>query len=237
MKTLLVGDLGRIDYLAALELQEKLVELRRAGRIIDSLMLLEHPHVFTIGRGGNREHALFCEDTPLYRTSRGGDVTYHGPGQLVVYPILDLRSKLRRAVHGYLQRLERVTIATLENFRISAFRKPPWTGVWLGNKKIASIGIAVRRGVTFHGVALNVCPDLSYFERIVPCGLSWAEITSMEQELRREVPIETVREEFVRQFARRFGYSELKELCPEDIPIGSRSAPPAARTICASSEF
>lgn len=237
MKKLLVKDLGRMDYLAALALQEKLVELRRAGEVLDSLLLLEHPHIFTIGRGGKREHALLCGDIPLYRTSRGGDITYHGPGQLVVYPIIDLRSKLRRAVHSYLRRLERVTNATLKTFGISGSRKPPWTGIWLGQRKIASIGIAVRRGVTFHGVALNVCPDLSYFEKIIPCGLSWAEITSMEKELEQEVPIETVRDEFVRQFARHFGYSEMKELCLEDIPIGSRSDPPATRTICASSEF
>jgi lipoate-protein ligase B len=237
MKKLLVKDLGRMDYLAALALQEKLVELRRAGEVPDTLMLLEHPDVFTIGRGGKREHALLCGDTPLYRTSRGGDITYHGPGQLIAYPIIDLRSKLRRAVHSYLRRLERVMIATLQTFGISASRKPPWTGIWLGQRKIASIGIAVRRGVTFHGVALNLSPDLSYFQKIVPCGLSWAETTSMEKELEREVSIETVRDEFLRQFARHFGYSELKELCLEDIPIGSRSDPLATRATCASSEF
>jgi lipoate-protein ligase B len=237
MKTLQVGDLGRMDYLAALALQEKLVELRRAGEVFDGLMMLEHPQVFTIGRGGKPEHALSCGDIPLYRTSRGGDVTYHGPGQLVVYPIIDLRSKLRRAVHGYLRCLERVTIATLKTFAISASRKPPWTGIWIEQRKIASIGIAVRRGVTFHGVALNVSPDLSCFKRIVPCGLSWAEITSMEKELEREVPIQTVKEEFVRQFARGFDFSEVKELCLDDIPIGSRSVPPGTRATCASSGF
>lgn len=237
METLLVKDLGTMEYLAALALQEKLVELRQAGTIRDALLLVEHPHVFTLGRAGKEEHLLLPEDVPLHRTGRGGDLTYHGPGQLVAYPILDLRSKLRRAVHLYLERLERVTIATLAAFGVCASRKPPWTGIWLGQKKIASIGIAVRRGVTYHGVALNVRPDLDYFKRIIPCGLSWAEITSMEKEIGRTTPMEMVKDEFVRQFARRFGYLQSKELCLEDIPIGSKSGRPATPTISASSEF
>ena len=110
-------------------------------------------------------------------------MTYHGPGQLVVYPLIDLRSKLRRDVHRYLRNLEMSAIRTLKDFGLEGIRRPPYTGIWVDNRKIAAIGIAVRRCITFHGVALNVNTDLSYFNRIIPCGLSWADVTSMAREL------------------------------------------------------
>ena len=127
--------------------------------------------------------SLLPATVPVHRTSRGGDVTYHGPGQLVVYPIVDLRSRLRKDVHRYLHNLEQTTIQTLAEFDLQAGRKPPFTGIWIGNRKIAAIGVAVRRGITLHGLALNVNTDLSFFQRIIPCGLAWAEVTSMEREL------------------------------------------------------
>ena len=171
MSALLYKDLGQIDYWAALELQQKLVETKQRQLLPDILLVLEHPHVYTIGRGGNASNVLSVQDVPLYRTNRGGDVTYHGPGQMVVYPIVDLRSKLRRAVHHYLINLELTIIGTLQDFGLLGIRRPPYTGIWIDDKKIAAIGIAVRRSIAFHGLALNVNTDLSYFNRIIPCGL------------------------------------------------------------------
>ena len=176
---LLYKNLGSMDYLAALALQEKLVELKQREPSADILLLVEHPHVYTLGRGGDEANVLSAREIPVHRTSRGGDVTYHGPGQLVVYPIVDLRSKLRKDVHRYVRNLELSAIGTLRDFGIEAARRPPYTGIWIDDRKIAAIGVAVRRCITFHGLALNVNTDLSYFERIIPCGLTWAEGTSM----------------------------------------------------------
>ena len=237
MRTLLFKDLGRTEYPKALALQERLVAQKHEHKLPDILLLVEHPHVFTLGRGGKEKHLLHGGEIPFYRTSRGGDITYHGPGQMVAYPVLDLRSTLRRDVHVFLRRLERTIILTLKAFDISARRNPPWTGVWIGERKIASIGIAVRRGVSYHGLALNVTPDLSYFKRIIPCGLPWAEITSMERELGRGISLAWVKEEFIDHFVRQFGYKELKELCPEDIQIVSKSGPQVVPTTSASSGF
>jgi lipoyl(octanoyl) transferase len=203
-------DLGRIEYLAALEIQEKLVALKQREPSADILLFVEHPHVYTLGRGSDESNVLAPQDVPVYRTSRGGDVTYHGPGQVVVYPIVDLRSKLRKDVHRYVNHLELSAIRTLEDFGLEAIRRPPFTGIWISDRKIGAIGVAVRRCVTFHGLALNVNTDLSYFDRIVPCGLPWAEVTSMAKELSAEQSIERVRESFLRHFAEVFGYTEVK---------------------------
>ena len=233
MQTLFLTDLGRMDYLAALSLQERLLELKQRQNLADILLLVEHPHVFTLGRSGNEANVISPGDIPVLRSSRGGDVTYHGPGQLVAYPILDLNSTLRKDVHRYLRNLELATIETLASFGLVAERKPPWTGVWVENRKIAAIGVAVRKRITYHGMALNVNPDLSYFHRIVPCGLDWAEVTSIQKELGREVSPEEVKREFVRNFVARFGFEEVRELCLEDIQIGLKLNRRAAPTISA----
>jgi len=211
MSELLYKDLGQVDYLEALRVQEQLVELKQQEPFPDALLFVEHPHVYTLGRGGNVANVLAPEDVPVLRTSRGGDVTYHGPGQLVVYPIIDLRSKLRKDVHRYLRNLEISAIQTLADFGLAAVRKPPYTGIWIDNRKIAAIGVAVRRSITFHGLALNVNTDLSYFDRIVPCGLAWADVTSIARELGKEQSVEHVKESFVNHFAELFGYSDFKE--------------------------
>ena len=150
-------------------------------------------------------------DVPVCRTSRGGDVTYHGPGQLVVYPIVDLRSKLRKDVHRYLRNLEMTVIRTLESFGLRAKRRPPFTGIWIEDKKIAAIGVAVRRAITFHGLALNVNTDLAYFKRIIPCGLPWADVTSMANELGAEQNLFAVKKRFREHFAEVFGYRDVIE--------------------------
>jgi len=211
MTTLLYKDLGRVDYLAAEELQEKLLAVKQRRPSPDILLFVEHPHVYTLGRAGKEANVLAPQEVPVFRTSRGGDVTYHGPGQLVVYPLVDLRSKQRRDVHRYLRNLEMTAIRTLNDFGLEATRRPPYTGIWIGDKKIAAIGVAVRRGITFHGLALNVNTDLSYFRRIIPCGLTWADVTSMARELNAEQDLCTVREYVLRHFATEFDYTEIKE--------------------------
>jgi lipoate-protein ligase B len=237
MGALIYQDLGTLDYQAALSLQENLVEAKHREGFPDILLFVEHPHVITLGRGGKEANIVDAAEVPVIRSSRGGDVTYHGPGQMVVYPIIDLKSKLRKDVHRYLRYLEESAIRTLDTFGILAERKPPWTGIWIGNRKIAAIGVAVRRGITYHGLALNVSVDLNQFRRIVPCGLGWSDVTSMEKELGRKVSLEEVKKVFLRRFARRFGYSGTRELCQEDIPTGLRSSLPAAPITSGSSGF
>ncbi len=204
-------NLGRMDYRAALEVQERLVESKQRESAADILLFVEHPHVYTLGRGGDDSNILTPQEVPVIRTSRGGDVTYHGPGQLVVYPIIDLRSKLRKDVHRYVRNLELSAIRTLEDFDLTATRRPPYTGIWIGDKKIAAIGVAVRRCITFHGLALNVNPDLIYFKRIIPCGLAWADVTSMAKELSSEPNFAGVRERFLHNFVDVFGYSHVEK--------------------------
>lgn len=210
MAELLYKDLGRMDYPAALALQERILGLKQQGALADVILCVEHSPVYTLGRGGKASNVLAPKEVPVIRTSRGGDVTYHGPGQMVVYPIIDLRSKLRKAVHHYLRDLEMSAIGTLKDFHLEGSRHPPYTGIWIGSRKIAAIGIAVRRGITFHGLALNVNPNLSYFNRIVPCGLAWADVTSMASELGAELSVEQVRTRFLAHFVDVFGYTGVK---------------------------
>ena len=210
MSSLHFNDLGVIDYPTASALQKRLVESRQRGTTTDILLFVEHPHVYTLGRSGKEANVLAPQDVPVYRASRGGDVTYHGPGQLVAYPIIDLRSKLRKSVHRYLIKLESTAIKTLADYGLEGTRRPPYTGIWIEDRKIAAIGIAVHRGITFHGLALNVNPDLTFFERIVPCGLNWAGVTSMTEMLGAEQSTQRVRDSFLRNFAEIFGYTDIK---------------------------
>jgi lipoate-protein ligase B len=212
MAKLCYKDLGRTDYLAALAFQERILERKQREASADVLLFVEHPHVYTLGRSGHDGNVLAAREVPVIRTSRGGDVTYHGPGQLVVYPIIDLRSKLRKEVHRYLYNLEMSAICTLEDFGLDGMRRPPYTGIWIDDRKIAAIGIAVRRGITFHGLALNVNTDLSYFKRIVPCGLNWAEVTSMASELAAEQNQIKVQNRFLHHFTELFGYSDTRNI-------------------------
>jgi lipoate-protein ligase B len=207
---LLYQDLGSTDYLTALALQEQFVVAKQQNSSPDMLLFVEHPHVYTLGRGGNEANVLAPDDVPVIWTSRGGDVTYHGPGQLVVYPIVDLRSRLRKDVHRYVRNLELAAIHTLQDFGLSGTRRPPFTGIWIGDKKIAAIGVAVRRCITFHGLALNVNTDLTYFKRIVACGLTWADVTSMARELCADQNLAAVRDRFLENFAEVFGYCDIK---------------------------
>ena len=183
MRKCWLRELGRTDYGAALELQRQLIARRQQGLIPDQLLLLEHPHVITMGRNGHAGNLLASAEVlsragiAFYPTDRGGDVTYHGPGQLVGYPILDLR-EWQRDVGAYVRGVEQTIIDTLADYGISAGRIPKLTGVWVDDCKIAAIGVHIGRWVTSHGFALNVSTDLSYFQYIVPCGLT-KPVTSM----------------------------------------------------------
>lgn len=185
-----VKELGMIAYPEAFLMQERAVsKLLEGGE--ETLLLLEHHPVYTIGSGGKLANLLDPE-LEAVRVNRGGDVTYHGPGQLVGYPILDL-SRRGRDLHRYLRFLEDFLIGVCRGFGIDAFATPGRTGVWTAQGKIASIGVGVRRWVSMHGFCLNVAPDLSPFERINPCGMAGCRITSLSMELGREVPVDQVR--------------------------------------------
>ena len=184
MRPLEVVHAGTVAYREALDWQRGLAEDRIAGRLDhDVLLLLEHPPVVTLGRTSHAEHVLRPADVEVVEVERGGDVTFHGPGQLVGYPILNLRN-YKEDLHWYLRTLEQALIEGLDLLGIPAERNPGYTGVWTRGRKIASIGIHVKQWVTWHGFALNVTTDLSHFERIVPCGIPNVVMTSVERETR-----------------------------------------------------
>jgi lipoyl(octanoyl) transferase len=241
--------LGRVAYRAGLELQARLIELRKSGAIGDVLVMLEHEPVLTLGRAmgrkdGGREHVLLTEEAlrgrgvEVVETNRGGDVTYHGPGQLVGYPIFDLRGPLRAGGKrlgpvDFVRQMEEALIRTVADYGVVALRVPGRTGVWtqpnaiIAEKKIAAIGIHVSAGVTSHGFALNVTTDLKDFEWIVPCGINDRAVTSLEMESRSPNPetdltLQTAAERVARQFGRVFNaqvlwVESLDELAPVDI--------------------
>ena len=197
-RTLVGRWLGRVPYAAGVDLQAEAVRRRREGEIPDTLFLLEHPHVITLGTGSSEAHVLAGPDErarrgiELYETGRGGDVTYHGPGQLVGYPILDLKPD-RKDLHRYLRDLEGALIRALAHWGVDAWREPGLTGVWTGAGKIAAIGVRVSSGwITSHGFALNVGTDLSYFETIVPCGIRDRAVTTLSDRLGRAVDLREV---------------------------------------------
>jgi len=211
-----VRRLGTVPYREALQLQRTLVEDRRAGRIPDTLLLLEHPHVLTLGvRGdGGRSHILATADAlsahgiEVYETGRGGDITYHGPGQLVGYPIVDLKPD-RCDVHRYVRDLEEVLIRTAADYGVSAGRITGLTGVWVGNEKLAAIGVRIARWITSHGFALNVSTDLDYFSMIVPCGIADRGVTSLARVLKRTVELREAADRVSKHFSKVFSAQEL----------------------------
>jgi len=191
-------------------MQHNLLGLRQRGQIEDLLLYTEHDHVYTIGKGGDDNHLLASEDeltkdgTEVFHIDRGGDITYHGPGQVVGYPIIDLNQH-SPDIHAYLRQLEEVLIAALRTYGIQGTREEGLTGVWTGGEKIAAIGVKVSRWVTMHGFALNVNTDLRKFARIIPCGIFHKGVTSMKQFLGREIPPEEVEGRLTESFASVFG--------------------------------
>ncbi|MGH8014304.1 MAG: lipoyl(octanoyl) transferase LipB [Candidatus Binataceae bacterium] len=216
VRRLNVTRLGVVDYEAALKLQEAIVEARSRDQIADTLLILEHPHVFTLGRGADERFLLKRRsDVPVFRVSRGGQVTYHGPGQLVGYPILKLEGGARD-VMVYLRALEQVVIGALAHFGLCTGRREGFTGVWVGKDKIASIGVGLRRWVTRHGFALNVAPDLSYFDAMIPCGIEGCSMTSVAA-LGHEATLSDVAERVEREFVRQFKYQSISVIQPASL--------------------
>ena len=214
-------NLGLEPYDRALELQHRLVAARKEGRGEDVLILLEHPPVITLGRRADESHITASPELlarlgiRVYRVERGGDVTYHGPGQIVGYPILDLRQH-RQDVGWYVHSLEGVIIRTLADFGVVAQRVEGAVGVWVGDGKIAAIGARIESWVTYHGFALNVDPDLRHFDLIVPCGIRDKGITSMRRVLGKPVDLEVVRRRLAQRFGEVFGVT-LEEIALPDL--------------------
>jgi lipoyl(octanoyl) transferase len=204
--------LGTVDYRAALALQDAMAAARRLDLIGDTILMLEHPPVYTLGRGADeRFMAGAPADVPVFRVSRGGQVTFHGPGQLIVYPILKLEGA-SRDVMRYLRMLEESAIDALARCGIDSGRRAGLTGVWIGDRKIASIGVGLRRWITLHGIALNVSTDLGYFERIVPCGIAGCEMTSIARLGHPEISVVAAAEAMSAAFVRTFGYERFEEV-------------------------
>jgi len=215
LRTLDARWLGLVPYADALALQERLVADRREGRVGDTLLLLEHPHVITLGTASRPEHVLLdaqeraVRDIELFETGRGGDVTYHGPGQLVGYPILDLKPD-RKDLHRYLRDLEEVLIRVVAAFGHDAERVEGLTGVWTREGKVAALGVRVSSGwITSHGFALNVSTDLRYFGTIVPCGIADRQVTSLSRLAGRPLTLDEVRPVVVKHFRDVFGRTAL----------------------------
>jgi lipoate-protein ligase B len=202
-------DLGTIKYEKALQLQNKLFSARIAGEIPDTILFLQHPSVLTIGASGNEKNIIVPRDLlardgiSICRIDRGGDITYHGPGQLVVYPIIDLRAKGIGPTQ-YVRYLEEVVIRALDSFYIKANRDPEYPGIWAGLDKICALGIRLIRWVTMHGFALNVSTDLKYFSYINPCGIVGRQVTSMSKLLGHDIALETVIHCITEQWAQIF---------------------------------
>ena len=217
MQTLLICDIGICSWDAAYAVQERLVTARKAGALDDVLLFCQHPHVLTLGRNASKknllasEHVLLQKGVDLRETNRGGDVTYHGPGQMVGYPILDL-NRIRRDVHWYVRTLEEAMIRASADFGVSAYRVPGKTGIWVqppGNipeEKLAAIGVHISRWVTSHGFAYNVSTDLRYFDLIIPCGIAGRKATSLEKLLERGVSLDEVRPRLIGHFAELFSF-------------------------------
>jgi lipoyl(octanoyl) transferase len=208
--TLTVEHLGTVAYRPTWELQDELAQQRRERRIGDRLLLLEHFPVYTIGRGGNDANMLATPDrlrdlgAELIRIDRGGDITFHGPGQIVAYPIVELRDPLD--LRRYVRTLEAATIATAGAFGVEAGRLAGHPGIWVdGDRKLAAIGVRVKRGVTTHGLALNVATDLRWFDETIPCGIPDKGVTSLAREVRGPVETDAVADELARQLAGHFG--------------------------------
>ena len=209
-RPLQVRRLGVVPYRDGIELQRRLVEERKADRIPDTLLLLQHPHVLTIGvKKDARSNILASPErltalgVDVFETGRGGDVTYHGPGQLVGYPILDLNPD-RRDVHRYVRDLEEVMIRVCADYGLAAGRVKGFSGVWIGDEKIGAIGVRISRWITSHGFAFNISTDVDFFNLIVPCGIADKGVTSLASKLGRIVEVDEVADRFVTRFSEVF---------------------------------
>ena len=215
-------DLGTIDYKEAWDLQKSLFDLRHEKKIGDILLLLEHPHTYTLGKTARKGNLVGSEEylkqnkISVYDIDRGGDITYHGPGQIVGYPIIDL-IRWQKDTHKYLRALEEILINTCSEYGLNADRKSKYTGVWIEDRKIAAIGIKVSRWITMHGFAFNVNTDLNYFNGIIPCGIADKEVTSLQKEIGREIDLCEVKSRILNRTFNLFGYDEIVEIDTEKL--------------------
>lgn len=224
MQALDIYILNTVSYIKALDIQEKLLEKRINKEINDTLILLQHPPTFTTGKRGNPENLLISQKNldrqgiTFEKISRGGDITFHGPGQIVGYPIVDL-TRIGKDVHKYLRSIEKVLISTLKDFDIEAKRIEKLTGVWVKRSKIASIGVGVRRWVTYHGFALNVNTELEYFDLIVPCGIPNVRMTTIKQWLNKgsDVDMKTVQKVIINKFMNEFEFTNFYTKDPKTL--------------------
>jgi len=215
-KKLEILNLGKMKYQKAYEIQLEMIKKRAADEILDTLILVEHPPVFTIGSSGTEEHISvsreFLESSGIevFETNRGGDITYHGPGQIVAYPILNLKEH-KQDLHWLLRQYEEVTIRLLEEYDIKARRIEGLTGVWVGDEKITAIGVGVRRWVSYHGFAFNVNPNLEHFSYIIPCGIRDKGVTSLAKLLGKEMDMDQMRKKVIKYFAEVFEMEVLED--------------------------
>ena len=206
-----VIDLGLIDYKKAYKAQLEFLMNRQLNEMSDALILLEHPHVYTIGRLGSKSNLLINQrelkkkEIFVYEMDRGGDITYHGPGQLVAYPIMNLKL-LNLRIIDYLRKLEESVIRFLEGFGVNSTRKEGLTGVWVRDKKIASIGIGIKKWVTYHGISININSDLDYFNLINPCGIRKLRMTSLASVLDKRIDMHSAKRTFIESFMEVFGF-------------------------------
>ena len=202
-------DLGVSPFKEVWDLQKELVKKRQNGQINDTLILAEHEPVYTLGKNADENHILqnTPKDVKTYQIERGGDVTFHGPGQLVGYPILDLHN-YKKSISCYMRGLEQLIIDTLAEFTVTADRKDGLTGVWVGDEKIAALGVRVTRWITMHGFSLNVAPDLTYYRGIIPCGIFEYGVTSMAKLLTDELAIDSVKQVLIEKFMNQFQTTE-----------------------------
>ncbi len=214
-KKLTYCNLDTIDYKEAWDLQKSIFELRYQQKVDDVFLLLEHPHTYTLGKTadeknlvGNEEY-LNKNNISVYDIDRGGDITYHGPGQIVGYPIIDLNS-WGKDTGKYLRALEEIIIRTCADYGLLVTRVPKYTGVWIEDRKIAAIGIKVTRWITMHGFALNVNTDLSLYNGIIPCGITNKEVTSLQKELNTEIDIQEVKSKILNHTVTIFGYNDIE---------------------------
>jgi lipoyl(octanoyl) transferase len=227
-RSLTYCDLNLIDYKEAWDLQKEIHHLRTEEKIGDILFLLEHPHTYTLGKVADKNNLIGSEEylnrnkISVYDIDRGGDITYHGPGQIVGYPIINLNN-WQKDTHKYLRSLEEVIIKTCKEYGLNGIRDDKYTGVWIKynnsdlSKKIAAIGIKVSRWITMHGFAFNVNTDLSLFSGIIPCGINDKEVTSLKRELKKEINIEEVKSSLINNFIQVFNYSFINTLSKEEL--------------------
>ena len=221
-RKLIYCDLNTIDYKEAWDLQKKIHQLRTENKIDDVFFMLEHPHTYTLGKTADKQNLVgderYLSDNKIsvYDIDRGGDITYHGPGQIVGYPIINL-TNWQQDTHKYLRAIEEVILQVCADYGLNASRVDKYTGVWIEDRKICAIGIKVSRWITMHGFAFNVNTDLNLFNGIIPCGISDKAVTTLSKELKKEINIFEVKEKIIHHFSNIFNYNQIEFKSKEEI--------------------